>query len=69
MTLAPDALGPEDAEAARGAGVDDQALWDAVHVAVAFNVINRIADGLGFVVPSPAQFRRIGKVLLRLGYE
>lgn len=69
MTVAPEALGPEDAEAVRRAGVEDEALWDAIHVAVAFNVINRVADGLGFVVPSPAQLRTMGKVLLRVGYE
>jgi len=69
MTLTPDALGPEDARRVRDAGVSDEALWDAVHVAVAFNTITRIADGLGFAIPTAAQFRSMAKMLLRIGYD
>jgi alkylhydroperoxidase family enzyme len=69
MTLTPDALGPADARAVYAAGVSRAALDDAVHVAMMFNLINRIADGLGFDVPDDAAFADTAKALLRFGYE
>ena len=33
LTLRPDELGPEDADAVRAAGVSDEAMVDAIHVA------------------------------------
>lgn len=69
MTLSPDALDARDAEAARAAGVSDEALRDAIYVCAVFNVIDRIADALEFHVPSPAAFRRMGAMLLRFGYD
>ena len=37
----------------RAAGVSDDALLDAIAVAALFNMIDRIADALGFEVPPP----------------
>lgn len=48
MTLRPDELAPEDAEAVRAAGVSDQAMVDALLVAAYFNLIDRLADSFGF---------------------
>lgn len=69
MTLTPDALGPADARAVREAGVSREAMEDALHVAMMFNVINRVADGLGFHVPDDEAFAASAKMLLRFGYE
>lgn len=69
MTLTPEALGPDDVRALRAAGVSDAAREDAVHVAMMFNVINRVADGLGFDVPDDAAFAATAKTLMRFGYE
>jgi alkylhydroperoxidase family enzyme len=69
MTLTPDALGPDDVRAVYAAGVTRAAMEDAVHVAMMFNVINRIADGLRFHVPSDEAFAGTAKMLLRFGYE
>jgi alkylhydroperoxidase family enzyme len=48
MTLRPDEIGPEDADAVRAAGVSDQAMVDALLVAAYFNLIDRLADSFGF---------------------
>lgn len=69
MTLTPDSLGPADARAVREAGVSAAAMEDAIHVAMMFNIINRIADALGFDVPDEAAFAASAQALLRFGYE
>ncbi|HEX6287246.1 MAG TPA: hypothetical protein VFZ80_07150 [Acidimicrobiia bacterium] len=47
LTRAPAAVGPEDIEALRRAGLDDQGISSATQVIAYFNYINRIAEGLG----------------------
>ena len=68
LTLEPDALEPADAAPARKAGVSDEALLDAIAVAALFNVIDRIADGLGFEVPPPEAFAARADRMLATGY-
>jgi len=68
MTLAPDALTPADAEAARAAGVTDEMLEDAAQVCAAFNMIDRVADALEFEVVSDGAFKQGARALLRFGY-
>ena len=55
LTLRPDELTPEDADAVRAAGVSDDAMVDAIHVAALFNMITRMADSLGWDVPGLGQ--------------
>ena len=69
LTLAPGEVGPEDVAAPRAAGVSDKAIEDAIHVVVVFSIIDRIADALGFHVPSPSSFSRFANVLLKRGYK
>jgi uncharacterized peroxidase-related enzyme len=52
LTLRPEELTPEDAAEVRAAGVSDDALVDAIHVAALFNMVARMADSLGWDVPS-----------------
>ena len=52
LTLRPDELTAEDAQRVRDAGVSDDALVDAIHVGALFNMIARLADSLGWDVPS-----------------
>ena len=52
LTLRPDELTPADADEVRAAGVSDDALVDAIHVGALFNMIARLADSLGWDVPS-----------------
>lgn len=47
LALEPDAIGPDDADAVRAAGVSDEALDEAIRVSVLFHVINRVMDTAG----------------------
>jgi len=68
MTLRPDELRPEDAEAVRAAGVSDEALVDAIHVCALFNMIVRLADSLGWDVPPVESFAARAESMLASGY-
>jgi alkylhydroperoxidase family enzyme len=69
VTLFPNQLGPEDLAIPRRAGVSDQAILDATYVCVGFNIIARIADALGFKIPSEDLFVRAAKLLRVFGYR
>ena len=51
LTLRPETLSPRDAEAVLAAGVAEDALIDAIHVAALFTMIVRLADSFGWHVP------------------
>jgi uncharacterized peroxidase-related enzyme len=68
LTLRPHELTREDADAVRAAGVTDDALVDAIHVGALFNMIVRLADSLGFDVPSPGSFAARAEAMLSNGY-
>ena len=68
LTLRPGELTPADAEAVRAAGVSDEALVDAIHVAALFNMIVRLADSLGWDVPAFDEFRARADRMLAGGY-
>ena len=42
---------------------------EAVHISAAFSIINRIADSLGFELPSASALARCATILLKHGYE
>lgn len=68
MTLRPGELSPADADAVRRAGVDDEALVDAIHVCALFSMIVRLADALGWDVPPPEAFAARAGAMLEGGY-
>jgi alkylhydroperoxidase family enzyme len=68
LTLRPGELTPEDAAAVRAAGVSEEALVDAIHVAALFNVIVRLADSLGWDVPTFEDFHTRADAMLKGGY-
>jgi alkylhydroperoxidase family enzyme len=68
VTLAPDSVRPEDVEAVRRAGAGDDAIVDALHVCALFNVVDRIADALGFAIPGPDYFAAAAPGFLERGY-
>jgi alkylhydroperoxidase family enzyme len=68
LTLRPRELGPADADAARAAGVSDDALVDAIHVTALFSMIVRLADSLGWDVPSFDEFSARADAMLASGY-
>jgi alkylhydroperoxidase family enzyme len=68
LTLRPDELTNEDAAAVRAAGVSDEAMVDAIHVAALFNIIVRLADSLDWDVPPWETFLARGEAMLSSGY-
>jgi len=68
LTLRPEELGPGDVAAARSAGVSDQALRDASTVCALFNMIVRLADSLGWEVPTWERLTARAPAMLEGGY-
>ncbi len=68
LTLRPATVTAADVGPLRRLGLTDAAIEDAVHVAVLFNMYDRMADTLGFEVPGPDSFAAGAKMLLRRGY-
>ena len=69
LTQRPDELTEADAEAAYAAGVSRDALRDAAKVCAFFNMITRLADSLGWDVPSPDRLATRAPVMLEGGYS
>ena len=69
LTRDPNGVTADDVEHARAAGVEDDALAEAIYVAFMFNTINRVADALGFEHRSDRDRRRGAEALRRLGYQ
>ena len=68
LTHRPEELGPADADAVRAAGVSDQALRDAIVVCSLFSMIVRLADSLGWDVPSRERLTQRAPAMLEGGY-
>jgi hypothetical protein len=68
LTLRPDDLKPADADEARAAGVSDRALLEAATVCALFNMIVRLADSLGWEVPTPERLAARAPAMLEGGY-
>jgi AhpD family alkylhydroperoxidase len=58
-----------DVRAALAAGASRAQIEDALAVALAFNVTDRLADAFNFAVPGPAAFQAGAKFLLARGYR
>ena len=69
LSLRPAELTREDADVVRAAGVSDEAMVDAIHVAALFNMIVRLADSLGWDVPPYESFLARAEAMLTSGYS
>jgi alkylhydroperoxidase family enzyme len=69
MTLRPEELTSDDADKVIAAGVSEEALVDAIHVAALFNMIVRLADSLGWDVPPFESFLERADAMLAGGYS
>jgi uncharacterized peroxidase-related enzyme len=69
LTLEPAAVTAGDVAPLRAQGLSDAAIEDAIHVAVLFNMYDRMADTLDFDVPGPESFAHGAKALLTRGYK
>ena len=68
LTLRPGDLTQEDAASVFATGVTEEALVNAIHVAALFNMIVRLADSLGWDVPSFDDFHARADAMLAGGY-
>jgi uncharacterized peroxidase-related enzyme len=68
-TRAPDQIGPADVDAVRAAGVPDEAIADALHVNLVFNVMNRLANAFDYAWDSDEHVRLGAKVIHRISYR
>jgi alkylhydroperoxidase family enzyme len=68
LTLRPGELTSADAEAAYAAGVSRQALREAALVCGLFSMIVRLADSLGWDVPSRERLQQRAPAMLEGGY-
>ena len=68
LTLTPDEVTSDDADAVRAAGVSDNALVDAIHVCAFFSMIVRLADALDWEVPPFEAFLERADAMLASGY-
>lgn len=62
-------LNADDMRAVLAAGASRQQIEDSLAVCFAFNVISRLADAFGFLVPGPEAFEAGAKYLLARGYR
>ena len=69
LTLQPAEVGPDDAAALRAAGLSEVEIEDAVHVCALFNIINRVADSLGFETADADGYEKSAKWLINFGYK
>jgi uncharacterized peroxidase-related enzyme len=69
MTLNPQDLGPADVAPLRAAGLSDEEIADAIHICGAFNLINRLADALGWEAQTEVAIHRFADMLLKIGYK
>jgi alkylhydroperoxidase family enzyme len=69
ITLVPGEINTDDIADLRRTGLTDRAILDAAYVCVGFNIIARIADALGFNIPSEELFSRAAKLLRVFGYK
>lgn len=69
LTLHPAEVGPADVAPLREAGLSDEEIADAIHVCTAFNLINRLADALGWEQQEQVALDRFADLLLKIGYK
>ena len=68
VTLRPNEVTADDARAVLASSASRQAVIEALYVMFLFNTMDRVADALGWQVPSPEFFRRVASIMLKRGY-
>jgi uncharacterized peroxidase-related enzyme len=63
LTRSPDQVTAADVESVRAAGVPDDAIIDALHVNLIFNLANRLANAFAWSWDSDTQVRKAAKVI------
>jgi hypothetical protein len=65
LTQKPGDVSAADVQVLHEAGVDSAAIREAVYVALVLEVGVRLADALGFTVPSPESLARAARMKLK----
>jgi len=60
LTLTPAEVRPADVAPLRAAGVSDEAIEDAIHACVLFNIYDRLADAMQWHLPGPDGYAASG---------
>ena len=69
LTDTPERIGAYDVALLREQGITDRAIVDATYICIGFNIINRIADAVGFKLPPAGVFTRGTWFMRRFGYQ
>jgi uncharacterized peroxidase-related enzyme len=69
LTKSPADVTLADLKAVLAAGVSRRGLEVAIHISAAFTTINRVADSMGFEVPSASGLAKAASLLLKHGYR
>jgi uncharacterized peroxidase-related enzyme len=69
VTLTPDDVSADDIERVAAAGVSEAAIVDALYVCFLFNLVNRLANALGYDWGTEADALKAAAVLMRVGYR
>jgi AhpD family alkylhydroperoxidase len=69
VTRTPNLVAGSDVEAVRALGVPDEAIVDALHVNLIFNILNRLANAFDFSWDSDEHVRVGAKVIHRISYR
>jgi alkylhydroperoxidase family enzyme len=69
VTLAPAQVSAADVQRLRALGLSRAAINEALHVCFLFNIMDRLADSMGWHVPSQAGFEASARHLLKRGYR
>lgn len=68
LTLSPGSIATQDVAEVRAAGVSDAALEDAIHVAVNFVMINKLADAFGWQLLADETYDTRAGIAIERGY-
>jgi AhpD family alkylhydroperoxidase len=69
VTVTPDQVTNADVDTVRAAGVPDEAIVDALHVNLIFNIMNRLANAFDFQWDSEQHVRVGAQVIHRISYR
>ncbi len=68
LTLEPGEVGADDVRPLLAAGIEPEAIREALHVLFLFSTLNRWADTLDFERPLAGNYAPTGKFLFEKGY-
>jgi len=69
VTTSPDTVTPDDATLVRAAGVPEEAIVDALHVALVFDMVNRMGNAFGWSWNSDRHVQVAARAIHRTRYR